>query len=144
MIHLQKPEKFNSKFEVVSCFFEQDGKILLLHRQDHKPQGNTWGVPAGKVEDGENPLQAIVRELEEETGYGADEDQFKLLGTVFVQYPDYDFIYYTFYFPLTGNYEVKIESKAHKAFEWMTPEDALNKDLIPDLDNCIKLYYNLS
>ncbi|MDR3558310.1 MAG: NUDIX domain-containing protein [Candidatus Pacebacteria bacterium] len=66
MISRDKPEKFKEKFEVVSCFIEHDSKILLLHRQDHKPQGNTWGVPAGKVDKGETLTNAILREIKEE------------------------------------------------------------------------------
>jgi len=36
------PENFTPKFEVVSCFVEYKQEILLLQRQDYKPQGNTW------------------------------------------------------------------------------------------------------
>ena len=54
MIFIDKPNDFNPKFKVASSFIEHKGKILLLHRQNHKPQGNTWGVPAGKVDNGEN------------------------------------------------------------------------------------------
>ena len=39
MISTAEIENFNKKFDVVSVFVEHDGKILLLHRQDHKPQG---------------------------------------------------------------------------------------------------------
>ncbi|MEI6774245.1 MAG: hypothetical protein WCL18_05665 [bacterium] len=42
MIFKDKPENFAPKFEVVSCFVEYDNKILLLCRQDHKPEPNTW------------------------------------------------------------------------------------------------------
>ena len=44
MILKDKPEDFKEKFEVVSCFIEHGSEILLLHRQDSKPQGNTHGV----------------------------------------------------------------------------------------------------
>jgi hypothetical protein len=43
MLVSDKTKDFNPKFEVVSCFIEVEGRILLLHRADHKPQGNTWG-----------------------------------------------------------------------------------------------------
>jgi ADP-ribose pyrophosphatase YjhB (NUDIX family) len=51
MISKNKPENFTPKFEVVSCFVEYKNEILLLLRQDHKPQGNTYGVPAGKIDE---------------------------------------------------------------------------------------------
>jgi 8-oxo-dGTP pyrophosphatase MutT (NUDIX family) len=143
MIHLEKPESFNSIFEIVSCFFEHDGHILLLHRQDTKPQGNTWGVPAGKVEQGEGALEAMVREIEEETGYTDANSSPTLSSTVFVRYPDYDFIYHIFHLPLSERPVVIIDTASHKNFQWETPCRALEMDLIPDLDACIKLHYGL-
>ncbi|MFA5934310.1 MAG: NUDIX hydrolase [Candidatus Paceibacterota bacterium] len=143
MIYLKKPKKFNSIFEVVSCFFEKDGKILLLHRQDYKPQGNTWGVPAGKVEVNEIPIDAITRELKEEISYKINTDTFKLTKTIYVKYPKYDFIYHIYYLPITKNFEIKIDPKAHKDFKWITPKEALNMNLIQDLDACIKIQYNI-
>jgi 8-oxo-dGTP pyrophosphatase MutT (NUDIX family) len=67
MISKNKPENFTPKFEIVSCFVQYQDKILLLRRQDHKPQPNTYGVPAGKIDKGETPIQAMQREGKEET-----------------------------------------------------------------------------
>lgn len=67
MIHTTRPPDFNPKFEVVSCFVEYKGKFLLLLRQDHKSAPNMYGVPAGKVEEGETVHDTMVRELREET-----------------------------------------------------------------------------
>ncbi len=68
MIFLSKPENLRINFEAVGCFLEHDGEIVLLHRQDHKPQGNTWGTPGGKVNPGESLSDACVREVFEESG----------------------------------------------------------------------------
>jgi ADP-ribose pyrophosphatase len=49
-----------------------DRKRILLVRQYRLPAGKyLWELPAGKVDDGETPLQAARRELIEETGYRA-------------------------------------------------------------------------
>ena len=143
MIYLEKPENFNSKFEIVSCFLEQDGKFLILLRQDSKPQGNTWGVPAGKIENDESASDAILRELEEETGYRATRNKLQLSNTVFVRYPEYDFVYHIYFLRLTSSHDVIIDPKAHKDFQWVSPQEALDKTLIPDLGACIKLHYKL-
>ncbi|MEI7688624.1 MAG: NUDIX hydrolase [Candidatus Nomurabacteria bacterium] len=141
MIYLEKPENFNPKFEVVSCFFKQEGKFLLLHRLDSKPQGDTWGVPAGKVEKGESSIDAICREIMEETGYNNFKILPELTHTIFVKYSDYDFIYYIYGLDIDKDYLIKIETNAHKGFRWVNKEEALKMNLIQDLDSCIDLYF---
>ncbi len=143
MIYEEKPKKFDSKFEVVSCFVEYEGEILLLHRQDHKSEGNTWWVPAGKVDEWENILEAIVRELHEETWLVFNSSQLSYFGKVFVKYPDYDFIYNIFYKKLNKEEKVFINDKEHKDFKWISPKNAMNMPLIKDLDSCIKLFYKI-
>jgi 8-oxo-dGTP pyrophosphatase MutT (NUDIX family) len=144
MIYKSEPKNFSSKFDVVSCFVEVDGKILLLHRQDHKPQGNTWGVPAGKVDKDEDLFKAMVREMSEETGYTAVANELQYFDKLFVRYGDYDFIYHVFHLPLQEKPEIKIHPKEHKTHLWETPENALLMNLIQDEDTCIKMFYKIS
>lgn len=65
---------------IVGCFLEYDSKFVILLRHSHKPSGDTWGLPAGKVEAGEDDKTALLRELREETGYKADESELLHLG----------------------------------------------------------------
>ena len=59
-----------------------DKKRILLVRQYRLPAENyMWELPAGKVDDGEKPIQAAKRELAEETGYRAK--KWKKLVTFF-------------------------------------------------------------
>ena len=41
----------------------QDGKVLVVNQR-----GNSWSLPKGHVDPGEEPLQAAIREIGEETG----------------------------------------------------------------------------
>ncbi|MBU1201147.1 MAG: NUDIX domain-containing protein [Nanoarchaeota archaeon] len=50
--------------ELAGCRIEKDGKTLLLHRIKH----NYWELPGGKIDLGETPIQAAIRETKEETG----------------------------------------------------------------------------
>ncbi|KKU68542.1 MAG: Asymmetrical Bis(5'-nucleosyl)-tetraphosphatase [Parcubacteria group bacterium GW2011_GWA2_47_16] len=144
MIFFSKPKNFKSKFDVVSCFLEYEGKILLLHRQDHKPQGDTWGVPAGKIDAGETRLKAIVRELKEETAHLVTEEKSLLYsGKIYVRFPTYDFVYHTFHLPVKHEPKIVINPEEHKGFDWVSPAAALEMDLMPDTGNCIKLFYKL-
>lgn len=143
MIYFEEPKEFNSKFDVVSCFLEFQGKFLLLRRQDYKPQGNTWGVPAGKVEKNEKPLDGMIREFTEETGCIPDVKKFNFIKTIYVKYPEYDFVYHMYEYIIVEPLDIKIDPVAHKDYKWVDPQEALEMNCIQDLDVCIKIKYNL-
>jgi ADP-ribose pyrophosphatase YjhB (NUDIX family) len=51
----------------VEGVLERDGKVLLGRRK-HEPRRGYWDVPGGFLEEGEEPLVGLKRELREETG----------------------------------------------------------------------------
>ncbi len=52
---------------VVACaLLDADGRILLTRRPEGKPMAGLWEFPGGKIEPGETPEQAAIRELREE------------------------------------------------------------------------------
>ena len=69
------PKNFTPIVEVTACYIHFNNKFLFLHRAPETPQGYTWGIPAGKMEQGENPLQSIIREVSEEVGIILDENK---------------------------------------------------------------------
>lgn len=139
MFLLEKPSSFNPKMEISGCFVVCGDEMLLVLRQDHKPQGNTWGQPAGKVEPGEAAICSARRELLEETGIDANEG-LKHFETAYVSYPDYDFTYHMFLVELADKPKTKVDLSCHKEHRWFKPRDALALPLIPELDRCIELY----
>jgi 8-oxo-dGTP diphosphatase len=57
--------------QVVAALIFQDDKILVCQRTRHQPMPLKWEFPGGKIEEGEQPRDALRRELEEELGIDA-------------------------------------------------------------------------
>ncbi|MGE0769487.1 MAG: 8-oxo-dGTP diphosphatase MutT [Hyphomicrobiaceae bacterium] len=54
---------------VVACaLVDADGRVLLARRPEGRPLAGLWEFPGGKVEPGETPEAALIRELREELG----------------------------------------------------------------------------
>ncbi len=54
---------------VVACaLVDVDRRVLLARRPQGKPMAGLWEFPGGKIEAGESPEAAIIRELQEELG----------------------------------------------------------------------------
>ena len=52
---------------------DADGRVLIARRPEGKPMAGLWEFPGGKVEAGERPETALLRELKEELGVDASE-----------------------------------------------------------------------
>jgi 8-oxo-dGTP diphosphatase len=57
---------------VAAALIDSGGRVLLQQRAPHRSMPGLWEFPGGKVEPGETPEAALVRELEEELGVAVD------------------------------------------------------------------------
>jgi 8-oxo-dGTP diphosphatase len=57
--------------QVVAAFIVKERKLLICQRSAHQPMPLKWEFPGGKIESGEQPRDALRRELEEELGIHA-------------------------------------------------------------------------
>ena len=57
--------------QVAAGLILRDGKLLICQRTKHQPMPLKWEFPGGKIEHGEQPTDALRRELEEELGIDA-------------------------------------------------------------------------
>ncbi|MBQ7976408.1 MAG: (deoxy)nucleoside triphosphate pyrophosphohydrolase [Clostridia bacterium] len=121
--------------KVVAAVIEKDGRYLLCKRG---PGGNCaflWEFPGGKIEEGEAPNEALIREIREELCIEI------LPSTVFCEYPysypDKD-IY--FYFIRAQIISGEINPLFHSEIRWLLPEELDSLDYCPaDLSTVEKL-----
>ena len=92
-IHKRGTSWAAGEYGVVVCVWVYDGKgnILLTRRAPEKSFAGTWENSGGAAKAGETSRQAIARELFEETGIRAEEEEFELLesgrdGNTFYDY----------------------------------------------------------
>lgn len=124
--------------KLVGTFLFYESKFVIVLRHPHKPNGNKWGLPAGKIEEGETTDEAAVRELFEETGYRVQPDELIHLGD-FSFGQENPYIFATYRVDLDALHEVKLEESAHAEYRWVTPEecDAL-PNLVPDFHELLR------
>ena len=53
---------------VAAALFDADGRVLLAQRPEGKSLAGLWEFPGGKIDAGETPEAALIRELREELG----------------------------------------------------------------------------
>ncbi len=74
------------------ALIDKDGRVLLAQRPDGKSMAGMWEFPGGKVEDGETPEAALIRELHEELGIETWSSCLAPLTFASHSYPDFHLI----------------------------------------------------
>jgi 8-oxo-dGTP diphosphatase len=82
----------------VLCFLERDGHFLLLHRR-RPPNAGMWNAIGGKLEPGEDPFTACVREVREESGLAIGTAALRVLLVVTVRETGDVWVIYVFRAP---------------------------------------------
>ncbi len=71
------------------AMIDADGRVLLARRPEGKAMAGLWEFPGGKVEAGETPEAALIRELHEELGIGTWASCLAPLTFASHAYPDF-------------------------------------------------------
>ena len=112
--------------KVVAAIITKDNKIFATQRGygDFK---DGWEFPGGKVEPGESPEEAIVREIKEELG--ADIIVTGFLTTVEHDYPEFHLSMDCFWAELADGTEMTLLE--HKAAKWLILDEIDSIDWLP-------------
>ncbi|MFA6447639.1 MAG: NUDIX domain-containing protein [Patescibacteria group bacterium] len=123
---------------------EHEGRFLILRRLDINPMWNhKWEFPGGKIEFGEIPEQACVREVKEETGL--DINNLELLGlhTDYWHLPDKEIqVQLVIYRAAYVGGDVVLDSNEDDEYKWVTLDEylAMQDHLHPNI-NLVKALY---
>lgn len=109
------------EYGLVVCvwIYDGNGRVLLTRRAPEKSFAGTWENSGGAAQAGETSLQAIVRELREETGIVAQPEEFSLLCTGRDKTAFYDFYCLKRDIPVE---QIVLQPGETDAAKWVTPE----------------------
>ena len=112
-------------------------KILLLKRGLNAPwQPGKWSLVGGRIEKGETPKEACLREVKEETGLNI-----KILKDAFSIQRNPDSVEEIFLAKYDGNdYDVKLDDE-NISYGWFSPEEMKFLDTVPNLNDYINLVF---
>lgn len=147
------PQNFSPGVQVAGLFCEYLQMILLLKRHPQKSQGNTWGIPAGKIERGEDPLQAVIREIHEEVGFAPLSQDVHHLGTLYKQlFPSKEdaligkkglcFTFHMFRTKLPSLPSLCLSLEENIEAKWVTLNEARQLPLIAGAEEVLAFYHH--
>lgn len=126
--------------EVVAAIIIKDGKLFATQRGYGEWKG-WWEFPGGKIEEGECPEEALIREIREELDASIEIGE--LLDTVEWDYPDFHLTMHCFLCSLVSD---SLHLNEHQAAAWLT-RGTLNsvrwlpadEDLIPFIEGLLSV-----
>ena len=117
---------------VAAVIYDVQGRIFATQR-GYGEWKDWWEFPGGKIEPGETPQQALVREIREELD--ADISVGPLLRTIDYDYPAFHLTMHCFRCTLTNPHLTLLE---HEAARWLLPKELLSVRWLPADESIIE------
>lgn len=109
---------------------DPDGRVLIARRPEGKMMAGLWEFPGGKVEPGETPEAALVREIKEELGIDLCQTCYGPLTFVSHAYEEFHLLMLVY---LCRRWEGIVQSQEYKELRWVRPKE-LGKFPMPPAD----------
>ena len=113
------------QIEVVAAIIRKDDKIFATQR-GYGEWKDWWEFPGGKMEPGETPEEALVREIREELSTEINVDE--LFYTVEYDYPAFHLILHCYLCSLLTD---ALHLNEHEAARWLTKDELDSVDWLP-------------
>ena len=106
---------------VVACaLIDADKRILIAQRPQGKQLAGLWEFPGGKIDAGERPEQALIRELREELGIEVKEPCLAPLTFASHAYEDFHLLMPLY---ICRRWEGFVQQREHQALKWVLAKD---------------------
>ena len=105
---------------VAVALVDPDGRVLLAQRPSGKHMAGLWEFPGGKIEAGERPEEALIRELREELGIAVQE---ACLAPYTIASHTYDAFHLLMPLYLCRRWDGVPQARHHAALKWVKPRD---------------------
>jgi 8-oxo-dGTP diphosphatase len=104
---------------VVACaLIDADNRVLVAQRPQGKALAGLWEFPGGKLEAGERPEPALIRELSEELGITVKEECLAPLTFASFAYPEFHLLMPLY---ICRRWEGQVASREAQALKWVRP-----------------------
>lgn len=113
-----------------AALMDSSGRVLITQRPAHKQLGGLWEFPGGKVELGEAPEQALVRELKEELDLTVEPDALDPFAFASHAYPDFHLLMPLYVATKFGGV-MKLDPNSAQAAKWVQPQELRTHDMPP-------------
>jgi 8-oxo-dGTP diphosphatase len=111
---------------VVAGLILNEGKLLVCQRTRHQTMPLKWEFPGGKIEEGEQPRDALRRELEEELGIRANVGD--EIARIQHEYPNRSIVELRFY--VVRSYLGELENRIFREIRWVDPAELPQFDFL--------------
>lgn len=115
------------KLVVAALIADESGRVLITRRRPDQPLPDQWEFPGGKMEPGESPQEALIRELEEEIGVRPAVGP--VWDVLFHRYPDYDVLMLVYACRLPPAAEPRCLEVG--AITWARADELAGYDILP-------------
>ncbi len=114
---------------VAACaLVDADGRVLIAQRPAGKTMAGLWEFPGGKIEDGEQPEQSLIRELKEELGIVVSEACLAPLTFASHGYPDFHLLMPLY---VCRRWEGTVTAKERQQLAWVKPNRLREYEMPP-------------